>query len=751
MRYADIVLPLAQPLYTFAVEEGRTLCEGMAVAVPFGRSKIYTGIVWRLHDRKPERGTVKNVGRTLYPEPLLDERQRALWEWIADYYLCTLGEIMRAALPSLMKPSGCGEEEFAADEFRPARERFAALAGEALEAEGCAALLERLQRRAPRQREALEELAALAPDGEKVPRSVLSADSAALAALARKGLVALGEREAAAPAARCGESFPLPPLSPAQQRAFEGIVSGFATHTALLLHGATGSGKTEIYMHLIARTLARGGQALLLVPEIALTAQLVDRLRAVFADRVVVYHSKLTDRRRTETYLRLRRSAGGELIVGARSAIFLPMNRPELIVVDEEHDASYKQNEPAPRYNARDCAVMAARLVGCRTLLGSATPSLESYLNALGGKYGRVVLDERYGGSLPPQILVSDTLRAVKRGERRTHFNKLLLDRMADTLAGGGQAMLFQNRRGFAPYVECRECGWTARCPRCNVSLTLHKGDGRMVCHYCGHTEAIPEKCPRCRVTEPAPMGFGTEKIEQEIARHFPEARIERLDRDSATSEGAFRRIVETFARGDADILVGTQMITKGFDFGGVELVGVLNADNLLNDPDFRSAERAFQLLTQVAGRAGRRQTPGTVVIQTAEPEHPVLLQVVAGDYEAMARCQLAERKTFFYPPYARLVRLTLHHRDPVLVRRAANTLAALLRERFGRRVLGPAAPPVDRIRNEYLAVVLLKIEAGASFGRARMLLRELLGRMGGDARYKEYKSVTIRCNVDPQ
>lgn len=751
MRYADIILPLAQPPYTFAVEEGEELCEGMAVAVPFGRNKLYTGIVWRLHDRRPDVQTVKSIGRSLYAEPLLDVRQRALWEWMADYYLCSLGEIMRAALPSLMKPSGSGEEEFARDEFRPRRERFAALAGEALQAEGGAALRERLQRRAPRQQEALEELAALAPDGGEVPRSALKADSATLATLARKGLIALSEREVCTTDPYDEAPFRLPLLSPAQQRAFEELLAGFDRHGTLLLQGVTGSGKTELYMHLIARALTQGGQALLLVPEIALTAQLVDRLRAVFGRRVIVYHSKLTDRQRTETYLRLRRSAGGELIVGARSALFLPMNRPELIVVDEEHDASYKQNEPAPRYNARDCAVMAARLIGCRTLLGSATPSLESYLNARSGKYGHVVLTERYGGSMPPQILLSDTLRAVKRGERRTHFNKLLLDRMAETLSGGGQTMLFQNRRGFAPYVECRECGWTARCPRCNVSLTLHKADGRMVCHYCGHAEPIPGKCPRCRAAEPAPMGFGTEKVEQEIARHFPQARIERLDRDSATSERAFRRIVETFARGEADILVGTQMITKGFDFGGVELVGVLNADNLLNDPDFRSAERAFQLLTQVAGRAGRRQTPGTVVIQTSEPEHPLLQQVLAGDYEAMARCQLAERKTFFYPPYARLVRITLLHRDPVPVRRAANTLAALLRERFGRRVLGPAAPPVDRIRGEYLAVVLLKIEAGASFGRARTLLRELLARMRDDPAYKEYRPVTIRCDVDPQ
>ena len=336
----------------------------------------------------------------------------------------------------------------------------------------------------------------------------------------------------------------------------------------------------------------------------------------------------------------------------------------------------------------------------------------------------------------------------MKRGERRIHFNKLLLDRMEETLARGGQVMLFQNRRGFAPYVECRECGWTARCPDCNVTLTLHKGSGRLVCHYCGHTEAVPAKCPSCETTDAVPMGFGTEKVEEEIARLFPEARVARLDRDAAASERAFRAVVSGFENREYDILVGTQMITKGFDFGGVTLVGILNADNLLNNPDFRAGERAFQLMTQVAGRAGRRAGGGTVVIQTAEPQHPVIRQVAAGDYEGMAREQLGERAQFFYPPYARLVSLTLRHRDPALLRGAAEALAAGLRARFGRRVLGPLAPPVDRIRGEHLAGLLLKVEAGASFARARKLLAEHLASF---AKTPEFKSVAVAVNVDPQ
>ena len=487
---------------------------------------------------------------------------------------------------------------------------------------------------------------------------------------------------------------------------------------------------------------------LLLVPEIALTAQLIGRMERIFGSRVTPYHSKLTNRRRTETYLRLNCSQGGEFVVGVRSSIFLPLKHLQLIIVDEEHDASYKQADPAPRYNARDSAVVMARLWGGRTLLGSATPSLETWLNAEGGKYGRAVLAERYGDARPPEIFVSDTIRAAKRGERHAHFNKLLLDKMEETLGRGEQVMLFQNRRGFSPYVECSQCGWTARCPHCNVTLTYHKGGARLVCHYCGYTAPVPAKCPSCEVTEVLPRGFGTEKVEEEIARLFPEARVARLDRDSVTSERAFNAIISDFEARKTDILVGTQMITKGFDFGGVSLVGILNADNLLNNPDFRAAERAFQLMLQVAGRAGRRSDGGEVVIQTSEPGHPVIRQVVAGDFAGMARMQLSEREAFFYPPYARLTSLTLRHRDVALLRRGVTELAARLRVRFGRRVLGPMTPPVDRIRGEYLAGLLLKIESGASSAKARALLAAELKAF---AENPEFKTITFICNVDPQ
>ena len=750
-RYADIVLPLAQPAYTFAVPEGMAVTEGQAVAVQFGAHKFYTGIVWRVHDRRPDFPRIKSIQRILYDTPLLSAAQRALWEWMASYYLCSPGEVMRVALPALMKPSGDTEEEFSEEEFRPRTEPYVSLARTLCDETAFHEACERLERRAPKQYAALLEIAS-AGDGTRIAtgeiaQRLLRAESAVLRTLERKGLILPAEHERTVE--RGGSAFRLPELTPMQRRALDSLRGQFAAgKETALLQGITGSGKTEIYIHLIGEVLSRGGDVLLLVPEIALTAQLIERMERIFGSRVTAYHSKLTNRRRTETYLRLSRSEGGEFVVGARSSLFLPLKHLQLIVVDEEHDASYKQTDPAPRYNARDCAVVMARLTGGHTLLGSATPSVETWSNAASGKYGRAELTERYGTARTPVIYVSDTLRAARRGERHGHFNKLLLDKIDETLRRGGQVMLFQNRRGFSPYVECTECGWTARCPNCNVTLTYHKGGRRLVCHYCGHTEEVPAKCPSCRVTDVVPRGFGTEKIEEEIAAIFPEAQVARLDRDSVTSEKAFNAIIADFAARRTDILVGTQMITKGFDFGGVSLVGILNADNLLNNPDFRAAERAFQLMTQVSGRAGRRDDGGEVVIQTGDPGNPVIRQVAAGDYEGMVRMQLAERRAFFYPPYARLTSLLLRHRDPTTLRDGITALAARLRERFGRRVLGPMTPPVDRIRGEYLAGLLLKIESGASSARARELL---LAELKTFSENPAYRAITVVVDVDPQ
>lgn len=752
--YADIVLPLAQPAYCYSVPDdlGDGLRCGDAVAVQFGARNVYTGIVWRLHDEPPAVGRIKPVVRRLYDRPLLDRPQMRLWEWMADYYMCSLGEIMRVALPVLAKPQGTSYEEFAADEFRPRTEPYVALAAPWRDRAALGAECDRIRRRAPKRCEALETIASFDPslltsDGE-VPRRLLPFDSAVLAALRKAGYITVAERERRVERAVCA-AFDTPHLTPAQQRAADAIRASWRDGKSVhLLRGITGSGKTEIYMTLIAETLAQGGDVLLLVPEIALTSQLIERMERVFGSRVTSYHSKLTNLRRMETYMRLLRSDGGELVVGARSALFLPLRRLRLVVVDEEHDPSYKQSDTAPRYNGRDCAVMLASLYGGHTLLGSATPALESYANAQWGKYGYSQIDERYGGSVPPRIVVSDTVRAVKRGERKGHFNHVLLRAIGEALERGEQTMLFQNRRGFSPFVSCRECGWTMRCPHCNVTLTWHRSSERMECHYCGYTAAVPHSCPQCRTADLSPMGFGTERVEERIAELFPDARVARLDRDTSTSESAYNRIIRSFGSGETDILVGTQMISKGFDFGRVSVVGILNADNLLNSPDFRSSERAFQLMTQVAGRAGRREAEGLVVIQTAEPDNPVIGWVARGDYDAMARHELAERHAFSYPPYSRLIRLALRDDDPSRLRRTAARLAVRLRERFGRRVIGPVAPPVDRIRGLYILHILLKIENGRPVSRARELLREELKATAADA---EGRHVTVAVDVDVQ
>jgi primosomal protein N' (replication factor Y) len=567
-----------------------------------------------------------------------------------------------------------------------------------------------------------------------------------LPALAKRGLIILQQRKSYEVYNK--SIAPLPILSDPQQQCLTSINQYFQSEkSTVLLQGVTGSGKTELYIHLIAEAIGQQGDVLLLVPEIAITSQLVKRLECIFGNRVTVYHSKLSVRHRSEVYMQMLHSEGGELVVGTRSALFLPFRHLRLIVVDEEHDRSYKQADVQPRYNARDVAVMMAKVWHCHTLLGSATPSLESYVNAVTNKYGLVQLSERYGGVKHPHIMVSDTIQAAKRNERKKHFNLLLLQKIKEKLALGEQVMLFQNRRGYSPYVECKACGWTARCPHCNVTLVYHHCE-QLRCHYCGYTIPFVRECPQCRKMEVTSVGFGTEKVEDELLRLIPDVRVERLDGDTATSNKAYRAIIERFASGESDVLIGTQMITKGFDFPNVSLVGILNADNLLLNPDFRAAERAFQLMIQMAGRTGRRDKRGEVIIQTSEPEHPIILQIEKEDYEAMARTQLSERYTYGYPPYARLILLTLYHRDESLLWQASMELSSLLKNHFGRRVQGPMSPAVDRIRGLYIVTVMLKIESGASMTKARQILRSELQLFFVR---REYKTITYDCDVDPQ
>ena len=748
MLYAQVVLPLAQPMYTFSVDEALGVGIGDAVVVQFGSSRYYTGIVWSISTQRPEYPRIKPILKRLYSTPLVTAEAQRLWEWIAEYYMCTIGEVMRVALPALAKPSATTLSELDELSIEPPTETFVALAEELRTEEALAAYVAKHGRKAPRRTETMDRIAALAMERRStdgfVPRRLVDAETVHIADLKRRGLIEL--REATIEATHDKDDFLLPTLSEAQQRALDAIDEGHRNNKVALLHGVTGSGKTEIYVHLIARTLAEGRDVLVLVPEIVITSQLVERLERIFEGRTTTYHSRLTPLRRGETFLRLASSTGGELIVGVRSAIFLPMKRPGLIVVDEEHDANYKQTDPTPRYNARDMAVVMGRIYGAKVVLGSATPSLESLYNATTGKYAYIELTERWGEAVLPEIIVSDTIRAVKRNERKTHFNLELLQNIHRSLSAGEQAILFQNRRGYAPYIQCRTCGYSPRCPHCNVTLTRHKATDRMECHYCGYNMPAPKMCPNCEVQDMALMGFGTEKVAEEISRLMPEARIERLDGDTSTSERAFKRIVTRFDSGEADILVGTQILTKGFDFGGVTTVGILNADNLLTMPDFRASERAFQLMMQVAGRAGRRNDRGRVVIQTSQPKHPVIRFVASGDYHAMANSELAERKAFGYPPYSHLIRLLLRHEEYNLLHHAAHALATVMRKKFGARVMGPVSAALEMLRGEHRAEILLKIESGASMQRARTLLREAIATVEGDP---QYKTVKISVDVD--
>ncbi len=669
--------------------------------------------------------------------------QIELWRWISEYYICTLGDIMQVALPALIKPRGTDEESFSKDEYQPQTESYIALNQDAD--------LSTITKRAHQQLSVIERLTNAKPNelnqyGE-LPKRLINAPSLAINALIHKGIISTVKRERHVEITPY-PIFTLPTLTPHQSDALSKIIAEHQTKGCVVLKGITGSGKTEVYIHLIAKCLESGGDALFMLPEIALTAQLMERIERIFGSRVVCYHSKLSNHKRTENYLRLNASkGGGNVVIGVRSAIFLPLHNLQLIIVDEEHDSSYKQSESSPRYSARDCAVVMSTLIGLKTLLGSATPSLESWTNAMGGKYGLAQLTERYGEATPPHIIISDNKRAIKRGERRGHFNSLLLNNIQERLERSEQVMLFQNRRGFSPYIECDNCGWTARCPNCNVALTLHKNSSRLICHYCDYTIPNPSICPNCKVQTPTPKGFGTEKIEEQIAELIPTARVVRMDRDTASSPKAFDQIVKSFESGKSNIMVGTQMITKGFDFSGVTLVGVLNADNLLQIPDFRAEERAFQLLLQVAGRSGRRATQGEVIVQTSQPTHRLLKFVEEDNYESMAATLLEERRLFSYPPYSRITSITLRHRDPNYLNVGANALSHRLRGVFGRRLQGPTPPPIDRIREEWIVGFMLKIESGASSMRARDLLCKHIE----EWRVAEGKNIRVDINVDPQ
>jgi primosomal protein N' (replication factor Y) len=536
-------------------------------------------------------------------------------------------------------------------------------------------------------------------------------------------------------------------LNEHQQEAFKQIEQQFVDKPVVLLHGVTSSGKTEIYIHLIQKVLSEGRQVLYLVPEIALTTQLTSRLRRVFGNKLGVYHSKFSDAERVEIWNKVLNDKGYDVIIGVRSSVFLPFRQLGLVIVDEEHESSFKQYDPSPRYHARNAAIMLASMHGAKSLLGTATPSIESYFNAQTGKYGLVELHKRHEEMAMPEILVVDTKEAYRKKMMESHFSDMLISKIGKALTNKEQVILFQNRRGYAPYIECKACAYVPKCKNCDVSLTVHKVFNTLTCHYCGYTESIPVVCPSCHTPALSTKGFGTEKIEDEIRQIFPEARVSRMDLDTTRSKKGYEKLITDFEQHKVDILIGTQMVTKGLDFEHVSLVGILNADNMLNFPDFRAHERAFQLMAQVSGRAGRKNKQGLVVLQTSQPEHPVIGQVLRNDYGAMYQTQCAERRLFKYPPFFRLIQITLRHRDVNVVKQASIDMGRQLRAIFGERILGPIDPPVSRIQNFFIKQIILKIENEASPSKAKELLGQVTDTILADQRFK---SLRISLDVDP-
>lgn len=758
--FVDVLVPL--PLagaFTYLLPDEWTaqVQVGSRVVVPFGAKRRYTGIVTRLHtDAPPADVTVKSVLSVMDPQPIILPSQLSLWRWVADYYLCTEGDVMKAALPSGFNI----ESDTLRPLYRPLTEQRIRLCAAYRGAEGesgLTAVLDGLHR-APKQQELLMrylEYAAYA-DGEcacEVTRHALLEQSGLSAvqlnALLSKGILESYDAEISrlSSIAAATPLSALHPLTPAQQTAFDGIKAAWQQHDVCLLHGVTSSGKTEIYIRLALEAISRGQQVLYLMPEIALTTQMENRLRRVFGSRLGVYHSRFSDAERVEIWLRQLSDAPYDIILGVRSSVFLPFRRLGLVIIDEEHESTYKQQDPAPRYHARNVAIVLASQTGARTLLGTATPAIESYYNATVGKYGLVTLAERYGAVQLPAIEVVD-VRDLRRKYRMSGaFSPPLLAAIREALSRGEQAILFLNRRGYAPMLECPSCGWVPRCERCDVSLTWHRRQGRLVCHYCGATHPVPLRCPQCGVAPLTAVGQGTERIEEELHALIPEARTDRLDLDTTRARTAYSRILTRFAQGETDILIGTQMITKGLDFARVSVVGIIGADVLLTQPDFRSYEHTYQLMAQVAGRAGRRDRQGLVILQTRDAALPVVSQVRAYDYRAMYASQVDEREAFGYPPFSRLVFIYVRGRDEQRTHAAALALAARLAPHFGTRLLGPEAPPIGRMNSLYIRKLMLKLELAYSPHAARQTLNESLAAL---QREGSLTGITVHFDVDP-
>ena len=726
---------------------------GVRVLVPLGRSKTYTAMAVRLHSEKPEFET-RPIIQVIDAEPVLIEQQLRLWQWISTYYMSPIGDVFKAALPAGLK---------AEENYRPKTVRCVTLPAN-LRSEQSLHMALTILKRALKQHQTFSTYLQLSHwseiDGETPPahiaeiacdelQNAANASDAVLRQLIQRNFLELYHREVGR-LNTTGEYHPerIQPLSPAQQAAEDSIQKQFNEKNVVLLHGVTSSGKTEIYIHLIKKAIDEGKQVLYLLPEIALTVQMTRRLHNVFGSRLGIYHSKYSDAERVEIWKKQLSSEPYDVILGARSAVFLPFMRLGFVIVDEEHETSFKQQDPAPRYHARSTAIMLARMYeGAKVLLGTATPSMESYHNACTGKYGYVQLTTRYKDVAMPEIRVVDTKDLYHRKMMRGAFSPDLLEAMRTALRNKKQVLLFQNRRGFAPMVECKVCGWVPKCKNCDVSLTYHRSMNLLTCHYCGYTYPVPKQCPNCESTELLGRGYGTEKIEDRVRELFPEARIARMDLDTTRSAGAYGRIIDDFSCGRTDILIGTQMITKGLDFSGVTVVGILNADTMLNYPDFRAYEQAFQMLSQVSGRAGRRDERGLVILQTKSADLPVIQQVVAGDFQTFARDLLEERSMFRYPPFYHLVYVYLRHRNEQLVDSAAIEMASRLRQAFADRVLGPDKPAVARVKTESIRKIVIKLEQGINLPLARQCMAEARTQLLQD---KRYAAMTVFFDVDP-
>ncbi len=807
MRFADVILPIPlNGLFTYEIPPNLEEVEnGMRVIVPFGHKKVYTAIVYRTHKREPQNYRAKPIFERLDLQPIISPTQFSLWEWISTYYCCGLGDVMNAALPSALKLSSqtkihkipsdnpisiltekeqmvmnalenkseltfhdvskllsktsvfpvinaliskniIGTFEEVTERYKSKRQRMVMLASPLVDNTD-------IIKKAPKQWQLLQQFIQLSNEKTSSEMSVQfllrhsNSNHACLNALIKKGIFKTFEKEVS----RLHEVVkhsPLPlTLSPQQVLAHAALKNSLATKNVVLFHGVTSSGKTEVLIQLIKEVIENHQQVLYLLPEIALTTQLIRRLRQHFGDSIAVYHSKFSNNERMEIWNEVKNTNRFSVVLGTRSALFLPFKQLGLIVIDEEHEITFKQHHSVPKYNARDTAIKYAQIHDAKVVLASATPSLESYYNAQSKKYGLVELNERYGGVKLPEIDIVDIKYWSHRKLMKGAFSPILLDHINEALEKKKQVILFQNRRGFAPLNMCGFCGFTTQCVSCDVSLTYHKNQDVLKCHYCGHTEPISKNCRSCGSNEMNVKGYGTEKIEEELQPFFPSSKISRLDLDTTKKKNAYDQIITDFENGTIDILIGTQMITKGLDFKNVSLVGIINADGVLNFPDFRSFERSFQLMSQVAGRAGRKGKQGKVIIQTYSADHDIIQAVQKNDFSAMYQTQMTERKAFNYPPFCKLISISVKHKNLELTNQAARDLAIHLRATFKEQVLGPEYPSVSRIKNRFIKKILLKIGPGVSLNKSKSYLMNVIQSLNQS---KPYRAVRFEIDVDP-